>query len=503
MEDPPVNTMSNGTDEFIPRPDEGDQLDSQSVVVQSVGMFVGSPLSIAGKMMPPLPLSGSTESRVRICLVILVAVVVTTPARGEWGPNSRTDMAVDRVGIRLAKGDDRQKVLDEFNVELQKHAKTDIQNYGKRLSVDLAASVKTTAKAGETDPVKRLAETKFYRDLLNFYANPARFEQFVQENPDDPATQIMKADHKIIERLLPLLHDRAPTRGYGGQDLGDAPHVPRVCDCVMTLIHYHSLCYFFDNSSGGWFHTYDQYDPKKDVQKEVIEEVNAWWKACRDKSVTEGLLAHLPRATERSQTLMVRNLVMFGRKGDDEVKKSATELAMGFLRRPDQQRFDVAYALAHVGDWTAVDLFYDELRAWPEGTRISKNSHLRFLTRFGGRREWALLIESYPTETVDAHVSEISYVGFKTPYAIPILGEALSWTKVESKRNPRKGGSYSIADGATEHMQTQTGMEFGYLENTPEPQRAAAIKKAQHWWATEGKSKYTLEYIEKELIRKK
>lgn len=441
----------------------------------------------------------------QIVLGILFASSATTCVRAEWGPWSGLEFAVDKVGVRLAKGDDRQKILDEFNVALLKNAKDDVLKYGKRLSTDLTESIKTGAKADETDPVKRLAETKMYRDLLQFYVvDPTRFQTFVKENPTDPAAQILNADRKIIERLLPALQDRAPTRGYGGADLGDTPHIPRVCDCAISLIQYQSGCVFYDGSWTGWFHEFDRFGREKDLQKEVIEETNAWWKACRDKSVTEGILAHLPRATSRSQTLMVRNLVELGMKGDREAQAAGMRVTQEYLRRRDPQRFEVAHALAKIGDMTAIDVFYDELKSRPPGARNIQGPQLiQFLARHGKRREWELLIETHSAETADAIVYNLSKVAAKVPYAIPILGVALTRTTVKGKRSVQgKDQPYTVADLATEYLQTQTGMDFGYVANSSEPQRAAAISKAQHWWDTEGQSKYTLDFIEQETIRR-
>ena len=441
----------------------------------------------------------------QIVFGILIASSTTTRVRAEPAPWSGIEFAVDKVGVRLAKGDDRQKILDEFNVALLKNAKDDVLKYGKRLSTDLTESIKTGAKADETDPVKRLAETKMYRDLLWFYVvDPTRFQKFVKENPTDPAAQILSADRKIIERLLPALQDRAPTRGYGGADLADTPHIPRVCDCAISLIQYHSGCMFYDNSSGGWFHTFDTWDVKKDRQKEVIEEVGAWWKACRDKSVTEGILAHLPRATSRSQTLMVRNLVELGMKGDREAQAAGIRVAQEFLRRRDDERLEVAHALAKIGDMTAVDVFYDELKSRQPGARNTEGPQLiQFLARHGERREWELLIETHSAETADAIVYDLSKVAAKVPYAIPILGVALTRTTVRGKRSVQgKDQPYTVADLATEYLRTQTGMDFGYRANSSEPQRAAAIRKAREWWDTKGKSKYTLDFIEQEMIRR-
>ena len=435
----------------------------------------------------------------RMILAILIAFTATTQVRGQWGPSTRIDFAVDKVGVRLAKGDDRQKILEEFNAALGKYAKEDVLQYGKRLSTDLAESIKTAARADEPDPVKRFAETKLPRNLLRFYhVDLKRFRQFATDNPTDPAAQIISADRKIIERLLPALQNRAPTRGYSGADLGDTPYVARVSDCAIALIQFHSLCVFYDNSSGGWFHTFDQWNQKKDRQKEVIEEVNAWWTACRDKSVTEGILAHLPQATSRAQAQMVKNLLELGRNGDNTAQKAAVQTMRGLLRGTNDERFEYANTLAKIGDFTALDIFYDELKI----RSPMKVPNIIFLAKHGKQREWELLVNTYPHESVNIFVCPRSVEAAKVPYAIPILGVALNRTEVRViQRFPEKE-TFSPAELATEFLQIQTGVDFGYSARAPEPQRAAAIKKAQQWWAAEGKAKYTLDYIEKEMMHR-
>jgi hypothetical protein len=91
----------------------------------------------------------------------------------------------------------------------------------------------------------------------------------------------------------------------------------------------------------------------------------------------------------------------------------------------------------------------------------------------------------------------------KTPYAIPALGLALSQTQNTGSRHNEGGGQqFSPADVATEFLQKQSGVDFGYWRGDPAEKRAAGIRRAQKWWADEGKAKYTFDYIENHLLKK-
>jgi hypothetical protein len=87
------------------------------------------------------------------------------------------------------------------------------------------------------------------------------------------------------------------------------------------------------------------------------------------------------------------------------------------------------------------------------------------------------------------------------PYAIPILGLALDQSEPTGSRSIENGEqSFPYADESCEMLQTQVGKDFGYVRNGTAEERLAAIKKAQAWWDAEGKTNYTFDYIEKEMI---
>ncbi|MDB5389585.1 MAG: hypothetical protein JWM11_5231 [Planctomycetaceae bacterium] len=45
--------------------------------------------------------------------------------------------------------------------------------------------------------------------------------------------------------------------------------------------------------------------------------------------------------------------------------------------------------------------------------------------------------------------------------------------------------------------------DFEYRIDGTDAERLAAIQKAQAWWTAEGQTKYSFDYIEKELVRAK
>ena len=81
------------------------------------------------------------------------------------------------------------------------------------------------------------------------------------------------------------------------------------------------------------------------------------------------------------------------------------------------------------------------------------------------------------------------------PFAIPILGRGLT---IGERRT--FNGTITYGERACEQLQKQTKKDFGYSRTGTAEERAAAVKKAQAWWADEGKAKYTFDYIEKNLI---
>jgi hypothetical protein len=139
-----------------------------------------------------------------------------------------------------------------------------------------------------------------------------------------------------------------------------------------------------------------------------------------------------------------------------------------------------------------------------------------YLTNHGGRKEWELLCAIAARDYEDARQSKWGHHAFilgslinakkaqTSPFAIPLLGMALADAELTGGRwiNEQIGGqSFSKADLATEYLQKQIAHDFGYrVDGSPED-RAAAIQRAQKWWADEGKAKYTFDYIETNLLK--
>jgi hypothetical protein len=282
-----------------------------------------------------------------------------------------------------------------------------------------------------------------------------------------------------------------------------------VGDVALAIIEYHSLCRFHEDVSFGTV----LHQLPRDSREEIIARVEEWWKENKDKPVTAGIRAQIPHAESyAAKVWMSKNLIRL----DQNPTSGDKEFGLNVLRdMVKQNRRNVvgahaANALAEFGDTSVLDFFYEEWKPWLyRHALILDTSIAIYLRDHGNRREWELLHAIAAEQIRDGdqlfavwHTIAGGGKAKTNPYAIPTLGLALGQTKAINTRQIEKVGAqpFSMADIATEYLQKQLAMEFGYNRSGTADERSAAIQKAQQWWLREGRSKYSFDYIESHLV---
>jgi hypothetical protein len=392
----------------------------------------------------------------------------------------------------------------------------------KELAQDLADSIEAAAKrqkAGrklEEAPEEYLEESRLEIHLLAYYQNRRSLAIFADKNPRDPSILVINQGRGAIERLIPSLQNRAPIPNENSIFVDGEYSVDRVCDLALRLIEHLSLCKFhFNASSGTAFHKL-----KPEERRQRIARIEEWWKENKNRTLIEGIRSQLPHVEFYEKVAMVKNLI---RQADEEKSKPDREFGLESLR--EMLRGDIghtaahtAYALAEFGDFTAVEQFYSDFSKVKDLSRADfthETECVFYLTKFGKRREWELLTKLAEQEiALEKQAGEgcmwpalvNCHDATKTPYMIPGLAVALRQTKQSGSRYvSEKVGSqnFSYADKAAQYLQELTKVNFGYRIEGSEEERLTAIKKAQKWWAEEGKAKYTFEYIEREMAKER
>ncbi len=238
----------------------------------------------------------------------------------------------------LRGGVDRQVIAKRLQPVVEQHPDSPWHELARELATDLANAT--------SHP---LAETRAVAELLLMTENAEPLERAIEEDPGDPAYQLMRGDPGIIAELEPLLEDRTPTRARNLEYLvsWNLPQ-PRLRDVARAIIEYHT-----------------------------------------------DLRTRIEKAPIREKTPLARTLVRRARKQknvDDE------QFGLGVLREivREERRTSVgAYAaevLWELGDKSAVDVFYESLQ---EPGRLEPTV-VFFLCRNGGPREWKLLDQIAP-----------------------------------------------------------------------------------------------------------
>jgi hypothetical protein len=415
----------------------------------------------------------------------------------------------------LQAGKDRREIADRLKPMVEKHPTSPYYKLASEFLADLTESARNPPKA-DGEPEARLADTRIEFYLVRIAENwGTPLKEFLKKEPKDPASQLLAADRKVIERLIPLLTDKAPTRVpnqrfTNGSGLNPQP---RVCDVALAIIEYHAQCRFhYDTIYGTYLHQLPA-----DRREAVAKRVREWWTENKDKSVAAGVRAQIPHAASYPEKVwMAKTLIRLGegRKTDD--KEYGLTVLRDMLKQNRRGHVGgyVADVLAELGDTSAVDLFYDEWKSWLGRPGLMHDSKIAFyLCAHGKRREWELLhaiaLEEIragkgPGEGAVWACVVNSGKADKNPFAIPVLGLAIGQTKDTGSRSVDGAGgqSFSYADTAIEHLQKQVGKDFGYKRAGTAEERMAAIRKAQQWWDEEGKAKYTFDYIGTNMMPK-
>jgi hypothetical protein len=429
-------------------------------------------------------------------------------------PPDGLSQAYEKAGRDLAAGGDRKAIRDTLRDAIAGNPRSTYLPDAERLARDLTFSIENPARPDDP-PERRLAETRVPFHLVAYSDN---WDEALRKHRDaksaDPVGRLLAADRSVIENLIPILKDDSPTRAFQEHAIsrGGLSSVPRACDYALALIEFHSLCRFFDNaSSGGLFHALPDENRAKIAQRIAI-----WWKENRTESVTAGIRDQIPFADFYAKVWMARTLIRLGEKGDRADREHGLEVLRQLVRNNPLTHLAsyTANALAEFGDLSPRDLFYEAWKAGLGNPGIMHDPGIAFyLMKHGGRREWELLLAVSQDDVQNGRdagggavwAAVVNGTGPDTsPYVIPILGLVLQQTQSTGSRSVAGSDevqSFSSADKAAEHLQKKTGLDFGYKPAAKLSERLAAIDKAQKWWESEGKKKYTFDSIEAELVK--
>jgi hypothetical protein len=403
--------------------------------------------------------------------------------------------AYHKAGGDLAKGEDRLKVLESLKKAIAAHPESHYLPYARPLAADLEWAVRNQPEK-DVGPAGRLGETR-----LHFSADWPPRPAELEKAGDDPVARLLKRDRSVIGELIPALRDRTPTRtGFPSASVRAVDTLPRACDVALEVIEYHSRCRFAGtNGRGARFHQFPEADREKAVRR-----VEEWWKENKDKSVAAGIRDQIGHADwYPDKVWMAKTLIRIGEQQKTDDKEYGLKVLREMVRQYGRHHVGlyVANVLVEFGDTSAVDIFYNELSIHRRD--VGDGLIAQYLCAHGGRREWEYLhfmsiheLDGGRGPAMGAVWAAVVNNGKadSNPYAIPILGLAVSEKAVTASR--------SHAETAVEYLQKQTGKDFGFKRDGTPDERAEATAKAQKWWALEGRETYTFDYIEKNLVKK-
>lgn len=455
---------------------------------------------------------GVAMSRTKAGLIALLLFGLCQHAQGEYIPWDDALKAVDRAGKELSQGNERKEILERLNKAIDDNPQSGYLEQAKRLSADLSVSLKRPV----TKAALPLMETTMPSHLVALSGNwDHALQKLIKEHPRDPLAVILSRDREVIELLITQLHDTSPTRGYYDTGVtGDIPRVPRVCDMALLAIEFHSQCRFhFNVSSGKPFH-----ELPKENRAETIRHIEKWWKENKEKPLAAGIRSQIPHADFNAKVWMAKNLANL----EVKEKNPDREYAIEVLRTLVEENWGhtaayAANALAELGDFTPLDVFYTRWKKSLAQPGRNYDSHVVwYLTDYGGRREWELLYQLARRDLNQGVLRGTNPVwptvvncekANSSLFAIPGLALALAEAKDTASRHLDGLGErhtkeqpflepFSIANTAVERLQKLTGVDFNYRRTGSAEERAAAILKAHNWWQTEGREKYTFDAIE-------
>jgi hypothetical protein len=212
---------------------------------------------------------------------------------------------------------------------------------------------------------------------------------------------------------------------------------------------------------------------------------------------------------------MAENLLLVAGPHSPNDRQFGLDWLRKLARPADDYGVEAARVLERYGDLSPVEWYHDEWqralstrgRTWDYTTQA-----IFYVADHAERKEWELLRQIAlhdQQRAADPRSGRHAFVlgsllnspqAETSPYAIPLLGLALEQARDKGSRyvNENVGSRpSSSADVATEYLQRQTGEDFGYRRTGTNAERAAAIERAQKWWADEGEYKYTFDAIER------
>jgi hypothetical protein len=403
----------------------------------------------------------------------------------------------------LNAGKDRGEIAERLRTVVEKNRESPYYSVASQFLTDLRDSIGDPPGRDAT-PDERLLDTQIRPwDIQRSENWPGGEKHFRKADPNDPAYQLLIRDRKVIDKLIPLLKCRAPTRAesprFRSND-GNYPQ-PRTCDVALAIIEYHACSRFFDDPyTGAYFHQL-----LADRSDQVVRRVRDWWAENKDRPVPAGIRAQLAHAvTDSARVWTARALVKVG----EGLKTDDREFGLKRLREMvDRKRWSVtsglaATALGEFGDTYALDLYHDELKSG-RGSSYDRAGLAMYLCQYGRRRDWELLTAIAEAELraglgpEDHAAWSIVMSGEKSdknPYAIPIIGLSLPFVDRDSKY------ALSRAQRSLTALRRQLGKDFGYKPGGTEAELRAAVGKARAWWEAEGKGRYTFDYIEMNLV---
>lgn len=453
-------------------------------------------------------------SRFRVCAIALVALAFSVNSKAEIVFYDEVLEAYLEAGRNIAADGDRGASLVQLRQVIRKYPQSPNSNSARRLAEDLAESITRAefrARSGRAiaeAPAEFLSETRLPSYLLWTDKNGAQpLDRFMKWHPHDPAVLLLRQGRTCIDQLLPQLANNSPTR-IESEGFSGTPAIPRVSGVALELIEAVSLCKFHHPGM------------PQETPDELIAHISKWWVENRNKSVAEGIRAQLPHGDSYSMLTMAQNLMRLAGETDPQNRAHGLEALRRIARAADDYGAPAAHALAIYGDLSPLEWYYADLKSAVEAKgRLwdHRMGAIWYLAEHGRQKEWELLqaiaVDDIESANKGKSWGRHAYVLGSlinarhvqtSPFAIPLLGMALSDTEVKGSRwiNEEIGGqSFSKADQATEYLQKLTGVEFGYLVEGTQAERRAAIELAQKWWTEKGKAQYTFDYIERNMAK--
>lgn len=455
------------------------------------------------------------EARWRRWLAGVGLIAAPLVAHADPDPIGPAAQTVERAGRELRAGRPRTEVLAELRTGMRAARRTDdLFGVAVELAIDLEDSIQREdlRTAERLDP-NRVPE----RFLADSRWIPVRWDPATERRMTwrssfarvlrDPAKPLLAENRVVIERLLPLLDDRSPTRGFvrppGNRWIG----VPRVCDLALSLIEFHARVWFYDPFTG--VPLLSMHPPA--FQDQVGERARRWWEQARSLSIADGVRLQLPASAGFLRANLAESLIAIGEEeGDAALQAEGRGLLAGMLETTggaaDALTRHLVERLARDGDPRGVEPLHRGL-VERQGYRYPLAPEaIDYLARYGGRREWELLTawarEGYaargpaPFRAVVGPALVRAAADHPTPWAVPALALALDAPGERSAPGPADPEpDPRLAGQAVTTLQVLTGQDFGHGAGADAATCLVAVARARRWWASDGQARYTFDAI--------